>query len=193
MSASGVNSATAASEKLRCNTLDELFHVLKMLADGTEAQLLVMYPCLSVLGCSNFLRPSWNCLKLILTQPSGVCPWRQACWRKLVAYAFAGLRPVAGHRQYGGVVFLKDGVFFEARHLAMPFGSVASVHNWDREGAWTLCLLAPCCGSVCSLSGCMLCTFARRLLHIPCLRYVDDFFGPDWAGSDASAKDCLAR
>jgi len=88
--------------------------------------------------------------------------------------AFRRIPIAPGHRQFGGVAFVKGGTIFGAKHLSMPFGSVASVHNWDRVGS-------------------MLCTFARRLLHIPCLRYVDDYFGPDWAGEAGAAKDCLAR
>ena len=47
-----------------------------------------------------------------------------------------------------------------ARHAAVPFGAVASVHAWERVGA-------------------ALCFLARTLLRIPMLRYVDDFFAPE--------------
>jgi len=43
----------------------------------------------------------------------------------------------------------------------MPFGAVASVHAWERVGALVTVAI-------------------RRLLHIPVMRYVDDFFSFDW-------------
>ena len=45
-------------------------------------------------------------------------------------------------------------------HNACPFGAVASVHAWERLGA-------------------ALCYLGRKLLGLPLLRYVDDYYGPD--------------
>ena len=49
------------------------------------------------------------------------------------AYRRIPIRP--GHRQFAAVVFLLAGVPQVAMHFALPFGGVASVHQWDRIGA----------------------------------------------------------
>ena len=41
--------------------------------------------------------------------------------------------------------------------------------------------------------GALLCAIARRVLHIPCLRYVDDFFGPEVVSDGPGAKEFFAR
>ena len=61
-----------------------------------------------------------------------------------------------------------------SKHLATPFGAVSSVHSWERVGM-------------------MLATLARRLLHLPVLRYVDDFFTAEREESAAHAMMCFAR
>ena len=50
-----------------------------------------------------------------------------------------------------------------ASHYACPFGAVASVHAWERVGV-------------------AICSIARKLLGIPLMRYVDDFFAADRFG-----------
>ena len=72
------------------------------------------------------------------------------------------------------VVYLFEGVPHVSGHLACPFGSIASVHNWDRIGS-------------------LLRAIGRRILHIILLRYVDDFFGPDRAMSAKNAMSVFAR
>jgi len=37
-------------------------------------------------------------------------------------------------RQYSNVAFKRNGRTVIAQHLAMMFGSVSSVHQWEREG-----------------------------------------------------------
>ena len=44
------------------------------------------------------------------------------------------------------------------KHLGLPFGSIASVHGWERMGE-------------------LLVTMLRVAALCPALRYVDDFFG----------------
>ena len=74
------------------------------------------------------------------------------------AYRRVPLNPA--HRWAASVVFMHRGVAMVAEHMAMPFGAVASVHAWDRVGA-------------------LLCFIARKILHIPIMRFVDDFFAPE--------------
>ena len=49
-------------------------------------------------------------------------------------------------------------------HVGMPFGATASVYSWHRIGDLIL-------------------TLARKLLHMPMGRYVDDFFCPERCAS----------
>ena len=83
--------------------------------------------------------------------------------------------PVADHdKPFAGVVFKTNDQVWFAVHHALPFGCVGSVHGWDRIGQ--------------SLQ-----VIARRLLHIPALRYVDDFFSAEPEQTAAHAMDCFAR
>ena len=45
-------------------------------------------------------------------------------------------------------------------HYACPFGALSSVHGWERTGR-------------------LLTTLARKILHLPTDRYVDDLFGAE--------------
>ena len=72
------------------------------------------------------------------------------------------------------VAFLHGGQTHISRHLAMPFGASASVHAWDRIGA-------------------LICHIARRVLHLPILRYVDDFFAIEAPELIQHSMECFAR
>ena len=56
----------------------------------------------------------------------------------------------------------------------MPFGCVGSVHAWDRIGAFIAAV-------------------AAQLLHVPLLRYVDDYFTIDRAEYSEHCMYCFAR
>ena len=49
---------------------------------------------------------------------------------------------MTGHREFGAVIFVLRGVMYISEHKCMPFGSIASVHCWDRIGQSAL-LAAP--------------------------------------------------
>ena len=69
--------------------------------------------------------------------------------------------PIAPEDRWAcGIAFESDGNTVTSQHITAPFGSVASVHAWERVGA-------------------ALAHLGRNLLKIPVLRYVDDFFGPE--------------
>ena len=72
------------------------------------------------------------------------------------------------------IVFLFQGVAHVARHCAMPFGAIASVHAWERVGA-------------------LISRIARVVLHVPLLRFVDDLFAAERRGSAVHALHCVAR
>ena len=61
-----------------------------------------------------------------------------------------------------------------ARHNALPFGGVGSVHGWDRLGAFFKRL-------------------ARELLFLIVFRYVDDYFGVEYRSTAEHAMQCFAR
>ena len=67
-----------------------------------------------------------------------------------------------------------DGIAYTAQHAACPFGATASVHGWERVGA----ALEFLC---------------RRLLRIPALRYVDDFFAAERSETMEHAMKCMQR
>lgn len=80
-----------------------------------------------------------------------------------------------------------------AEHAALPFGSEASVHGWDRIGTEaSFRVSCPHCIKCC-MAGALLRKLARRLLHIPALRYVDDFFGVDRESCIEHTMQCVAR
>ena len=80
----------------------------------------------------------------------------------------------AQDRKHAAVVFHTSKGLMLSEHFALPFGSVGSVYGWDRPGF-------------------MLRSFARRILKIPVLRYVDDYFGADRLECVDVALDALAR
>ena len=88
--------------------------------------------------------------------------------------AFRRVPIAAEQRRYGRIVFKHRGVVLVAGHVCMPFGSVASVHNWDRIGSF-------------------LCALGRKLLKIPLSRYVDDFMAGDRKASIDAGMNCFAR
>ena len=88
------------------------------------------------------------------------------------AYRRVPLKP--DHRWATWVAFVHHGRVMVAEHKAMAFGSLASVYNWDRIGE-------------------LLCFLARRLLHIPILRYVDDYFAPELPACADHAAHAFAR
>ena len=84
------------------------------------------------------------------------------------------LSPVSGHRQFAGVVCKHEDQIWISQHTSMPFGAVASVHAWDRVGAFFREL-------------------GRKLFHLVLFRYVDDFFAVDWEDVIENAKEVFAR
>ena len=132
------NPCTKPTEKLRNDTLDLFFEVLRMLSKK--------------LGVAVPLR----------------------MFKADIDAAFRRVPLLPEHRRFAYVAFLVERRTVIAGHAAMPFGSIASVHHWDRVGS-------------------LLCAIARRILKIPMLRYVDDFFSADRLVSADKAMDVFAR
>ena len=55
-------------------------------------------------------------------------------WKADIASAFRIVPIKPQHREYAAIIFMLDGVTYISVHRALPFGSVASVHGWDRIG-----------------------------------------------------------
>ena len=100
-------------------------------------------------------------------------------WKADIDSAYRRMPLKPGHRNLAAIVFIKgtstlhhavlahgcgllctDGTVYIAVHWALPFGSIASVHGWDRMGS-------------------LLRALARKLLKLPVSRYCDDFFAGD--------------
>ena len=63
---------------------------------------------------------------------------------------------------------------YYSEHIACPFGATASVHAWERIGN-------------------ALAHLARKLLHLPVLRYVDDYVSPERPKCLSHSMRCFAR
>jgi len=94
--------------------------------------------------------------------------FRRVSWHSALAFyisfmfiCFSLQIPIAPEDRWAcGIAFESDRKTVTSQHITAPFGSVASIHAWERIGA-ALAHLAP------------------NLIKIPVLRYVDDFFGPE--------------
>ena len=94
-------------------------------------------------------------------------------WKADIASAYRRIPVAPAHRQFGYVVFSVGGQIMVSQHLGLPFGAVASVHHWNRVGAalmFYLQVLCSICVAVFSVSGDMIKTVARRLLHLAVCR-----------------------
>ena len=78
-------------------------------------------------------------------------------WKADIDAAYRRVPIQPDHRWAAGVAFKHRGVIYTSTHFAFPFGAKSAVHAWDRVGA-------------------LLTSIARRIPHIPVLRFVGDFF-----------------
>ena len=81
-------------------------------------------------------------------------------WKADIDAAFRRVPLDPAHRWAAAVAFKCAGRAWVSHHYASPFGATSSVHSWERVGD-------------------LLCKMARRLLGLPLLRYVDDYFAPE--------------
>ena len=90
-------------------------------------------------------------------RPVGSEPW---LWKADVDSAFRRVPIRESHKWAGGVACIFDGEPWVAFHQGMPFGATSSVVAWHRIGE-------------------LITSIARKLLHLPVYRYVDDWFAVD--------------
>ena len=95
-------------------------------------------------------------------------------WKADIKSAYRRLPIQPEHRWMAWVLVKKDGKLYVARHNACMFGASASVVAWDRVGE-------------------MIKNICLSILKIPSLRWVDDFFGVEPAGTTEHCKLCFAR
>ena len=95
-------------------------------------------------------------------------------WKADVDSAFRRVPIQPGHRVVAWVTYRLRGRVMAAQHITLPFGGLACVHGWERAGAF-------------------LAAAARKLLRLPVLRYVDDFFSVERKGLAEHADQCFAR
>ena len=81
-------------------------------------------------------------------------------WKADIDAAFRRVPLTPAHRAFAWITFLVGTCVYVSQHFAAPFGATSSVHSWERIGA-------------------MLTALGRRLIFVPVLRYVDDFFCPE--------------
>ena len=113
-------------------------------------------------------------LVYLLRQFRGKCGVLPHLWKADIDAAFRRLPLCVEHRWAAHVAFVRDSHTYVAGHLTMPFGATASVHAWDRIGSLLACL-------------------ARKLLKLPVLRYVDDYFCVDFPQCTKHAMNSFAR
>jgi len=102
------------------------------------------------------------------------CGVRPSLFKADVDAAYRRIPAKLEHRWLLWIVFMVGNTVVAARHNSMCFGATASVHAWNRVGG-------------------LITHIARKLLHIPLLRYVDDMFSLDRPACVAHSLECLAR
>ena len=95
-------------------------------------------------------------------------------WKADIDSAYRRIPVKPEHRMFLWIAVLCRGTVWVAGHTACAFGCTASVHAWNRIGA-------------------LLAHIARVFLHLPVLRYVDDYFSADRAEVAEHAMNCFAR
>jgi len=95
-------------------------------------------------------------------------------WKADIDAAFRRIPLAPHHRNFAYVVFLFQNRPVIAGHMAAMFGGVSSVFHWERVGE-------------------LVKSIARRLLHLPVLRFVDDYFAPEHEESAAHAMGIFVR
>ena len=113
------NAATAIGEKLEYENLDLFLQVLRDTQKIMGTQLSLWKACLVLVhACKNHVA--------ILVVQADI----DSAFRRIP------IRP--DHRMYANVVFKCNDQTLVAQHLSVMFGSVASVHHWERVGKCTV-------------------------------------------------------
>ncbi len=65
-------------------------------------------------------------------------------WKADIDSAYRRIPVDPSDREFAWVAFLRNGTPVAAQHVGLPFGSVASVHHWDRVGVVSLLSRLSC-------------------------------------------------
>jgi hypothetical protein len=112
-----------------------------------------------------------------------ICLWRRfvvACvfvsglFKVDVNAAYRRLPVAPEHRWAAGVVYRFRNQVMASIHYAMPFGAIASVHQWEKLGSVLLDIILV-------------------ILRVVCFRYVDDFFGAEPMETLEHTLQCVVR
>ena len=95
-------------------------------------------------------------------------------WKADIANAFRHVPLKESQRWAAWVLFSHKDVQYASSHIGMPFGATSSVVAWHRIGH-------------------LLTLIARRVLFLPVLVYVDDFFSPERPVTMKHAMSVFAR
>ena len=114
-------------------------------------------------------------------------------WKADIDSAYRRVPVKMEHRPFAAITFVRNGTTVVSVHNALPFGSVASVHGWDRIGAnlFVSRRIPIVCMHCLALS--LLEKIAIVLLRLPVDRYCDDFFSCDRRASAAHGMNIFAR
>ena len=103
-----------------------------------------------------------------------LCGSLPTLWKADIDAAYRRVPVMPAHRWLLWVAVYLEGTTYVSRHNSMPFGCIGSVHAWNRVGAF-------------------LAHIAIHLLHLPLLRYVDDYFTLDHGECAEHGMRCFAR
>ena len=106
--------------------------------------------------CHDHLDDLLRVIAALMDTGSGV----PSLWKADIDSAFRRIPLDPSHRWAAAVAFKHAGQAWVSHHYSAPFGATSSVHAWERVGH-------------------LLCRIARRLLALPVLEYVDDYFAPE--------------
>ena len=95
-------------------------------------------------------------------------------WKADIDSAYRRVPVAPEHRDFGWVAFKHHDAIYASQHYCLPFGSMPSVHHWDRVGS-------------------LLRALARRVLFLPVLRFVDDFYAACRSAEVEHAMQIFAR
>ena len=151
--AGSTNGCASVCEKLKHDHLDALLQAVGMFMDRTAAvpgALCAWFVCL--------------CAFILM----------QGLFKVDVNAAYRRLPIMPEHRWAAGVVYRFKQQVMASVHYAMPFGAIASVHEWEKLGG-------------------LLLEVVLLLLRVVCFRYVDDFFGAEPMETLEHTLGCVVR
>ena len=137
----GVNDATGIAEKLSYSTVDTLFETLREMTQLTTVFRYILDASFAADHVCVFQRIRFPFSKLTSIQRIVAFPYGQARHSSIgctVVVRFKCVQGTTGDRRFANIMFVFDGAVHCSKHLAMPFGAVASVHAWHRIGMFSL-------------------------------------------------------